>query len=198
MESLPFRFEMDVLSPYDKAVLPEDIIKYQKYYQRKYDICKKQNPKTIIEIGVRAGYSALSFLQACPEASFIGIDLETWKDGVHFTNWARELLKDFDFEIWKMNTQHLTSINKENIDFFHIDGAHSTVGVMHDLDLCFEKLSSKGLILLDDMIMINVNRGIKEWIELHEEEINYEYVVSLTGEMLIRRAGNHEKFLQTK
>lgn len=194
-----FEFLKEHVCPVDdKFNDPHWFERFKKQYAIKHEICKQQNPKTIIEIGVRAGYSALAFLTACPDAKYIGIDFERLPEGKIYTEWASNLLKPYDFEIWKLNTQAITFIDKEEIDFFHIDGSHATKSVMHDLDLCFKILSSDGLILLDDMVINNVGMGIRTWIENHESEINYEYIISRTGEMLIRKAGNHEKFYKDK
>jgi len=171
---------------------------FRSQYRIKSAICQQQNPKTILEIGVRAGYSALAFLTVCPNAKYVGIDFETYPQAKTFTKWAKTLLQSFDVEIWKLNTKTITSINLTDIDFCHIDGSHNTAYVLHDLDLCFEILSETGLILLDDMIIEKVNTAIRAWIEEHEQEINYEYIVSRTGEMLIRKAGNYDRFYVTK
>jgi hypothetical protein len=44
------------------------------YYKLKYSIAQAIQPKSILEIGVRYGYSARSFLEACPMAHYLGID----------------------------------------------------------------------------------------------------------------------------
>ena len=47
------------------------------YYEVKHAIAKRLQPKSICEIGVRAGYSAYAFLSAAPAAEFLGIDWGT-------------------------------------------------------------------------------------------------------------------------
>jgi hypothetical protein len=41
------------------------------YYRTKWAIVPVLQPKTILEIGVRFGYSALAFLNACPRARYL-------------------------------------------------------------------------------------------------------------------------------
>jgi hypothetical protein len=45
------------------------------YYRLKFAIAKVLQPQSILEIGVRYGYSAITFLQACPKASYFGLTL---------------------------------------------------------------------------------------------------------------------------
>lgn len=193
-----FYFEMDIICPFEKTIIPIKFPEFKVYYQQKYDICKYQDPKTVVEIGVRAGYSALVFLQACPEASYLGIDFETYDEGENSTKWAKRLLKPYNFEIWKLNTLSMVSIEKKNIDFFHIDGDHSAEGVFHDLDLAFECISDKGLILCDDFDLKEVGIGIRKWLRRHDHEVNYEYITSRQGELLIRKVGNYDRFYKIK
>ena len=42
------------------------------YYRLKFAIAKVLQPQTILEIGVRYGYSAITFLEACPTAKYLG------------------------------------------------------------------------------------------------------------------------------
>ena len=43
------------------------------YYRLKFCIAKVLQPKSILEVGVRYGYSARSFLEASPSASFSAV-----------------------------------------------------------------------------------------------------------------------------
>ena len=171
---------------------------FKAQYKVKSAICAQQNPRTILEIGVRAGYSALAFLTVCPSAHYVGIDSYKIPQGKEFMDWANYLLQDYDAQIWNFNTRPLTKINLQDVDFCHIDGNHHYEYVLHDLDLCFELLSEHGSILLDDMVIEEVYRATRDWLELHEKEVNYEYVLSRTGEMIIRKAGNHTRYYETK
>ena len=65
-----FKFDENIICPEDPTATKERIQQYKEYYKIKYELCKKQNPKIIVEIGVRAGYSAWTFLQACPKAKY--------------------------------------------------------------------------------------------------------------------------------
>ena len=63
-------------------------------YQVKYLVARAVRPLRILEIGVRAGYSAAAFLAACPAARLVGLDKD---DGSHggvagYLRDAREML----------------------------------------------------------------------------------------------------------
>lgn len=189
-----FKFDENIICPNDPSASVERVSQYKKYYKIKYDICKKQNPKHIAEIGVRAGYSAWSFLQACPEAKYTGFDANNGTHGGQggqngsFFTWASRILVSYDFELLELNTQAVNTLNITDVDLFHVDGDHTAVGVQHDLDLAFASLSENGLILVDDITYLDtVRNGVYSWLMRMEDEVKSEFVPSLRGEMLIRR-----------
>lgn len=189
-----FIFDRKIIYPKDPTATEKRIQQYIGYYGVKYDICKKQNPKTIVEIGVRAGYSAWCFLQACPQASYIGFDANNGthggkggQDGRYF-NWAKKILGGYNAKFIELDTQKVDDLNLENIDFFHVDGDHTTEGVQHDLDLALKCISDTGLILVDDITYLDtVTKGVNLWIEKNKMFITNEFIPSLRGEMLIRK-----------
>lgn len=188
-----FAFTEEVIYPKDYKSLRR-IEEYKEYYQVKHNICKEFNPKLIVEIGIRAGYSAWSFLQACPNAKYIGFDAN---NGLHggkggedksYFNWAKQLLEKYDVELNEVDTQRVPSLNLFDVDFFHVDGDHSIDGVKHDLDLAWECISQNGVILIDDVDYLpDVKEGTWQWIEKVREDIFFEYRKSLRGELLIRK-----------
>lgn len=191
---MKFYFAETIVCPDDPTATPKRIKEYREYYKIKYDICKKQNPKAIAEIGVRAGYSAWSFLQACPDARYIGFDANNGthggqggKDGKYF-EWAKNILRIYNHRLIELDTQTVDSLNIRKVDLFHVDGDHTSKGVQHDLDLAYKVLNDTGLILIDDITYINsVQKGVNKWIEKMGNKITYEFVKSLRGEMLIRK-----------
>ena len=201
MSSEPFYFEEDILAPVEKPFRREgEFDQARNHYLVKYEICRKQNPKFIVEIGVRSGYSALVFLQACPTARYVGIDWGQMDDGEAHLAWARKLLEPYNATILVKDSQKIDVLELKNepVDLFHVDGAHTTPGVYHDMDLAFPVLASNGLMICDDFQMRDVHLGIRAWIWKMDAYINYEYICSKTGELLIRKAGNHERTYQTK
>jgi hypothetical protein len=185
-----FEFPEEIMFPKDRKVHA----KFADYYVVKYDICKSLNPSTIAEIGVRTGSSAWTFLQAVPEAKYVGIDDNNGKHGGRggedgrYKRWAEKVLSPYDYELLNINTQKVDSLPLENIDFFHVDGDHSFKGVIHDLNLAFPVLSEKGSILVDDYDYISeVEKGVDKWLEDMKGLVESKYIKSLRGEMLITK-----------
>src|SRR5215469_18824935 len=68
------------------------------YYRMKWAIARVLQPRSILEIGVRFGYSALAFLNASPSARYLGIDLDlpTFGGSVGAINWARKACRQYN------------------------------------------------------------------------------------------------------
>ena len=74
-------FEIFQASSYDfrKFASPQDPLSSSfeesvDIYKMKWAIAKLLRPASILEMGVRYGYSARAFLDACPDAHYLGID----------------------------------------------------------------------------------------------------------------------------
>jgi predicted O-methyltransferase YrrM len=169
---------------------------YPEYYESKYNICKRINPKTIVEIGVRAGYSADAFLQSCPTAKYLGYDADNGQHGGKkgffakpYMKWAKEYLAKFDYDVtinFPIDSQKINEIAVA--DFYHIDGDHSKEGVIHDLKTCYNSAPSGAYLLIDDIDYLPlVKEGVEEWIEAHKDSISHEYISSYRGEILIQK-----------
>jgi predicted O-methyltransferase YrrM len=189
-----FEFSESIIYPKDPTANKKRIQQYKDYYKIKYQLCKEQNPKLIVEIGVRAGYSAWTFLQACPNAKYIGIDANNGKHGGQggkdgsFFKWARRILADYDAELIEIDTQKTDKLKIKNVDFFHVDGDHTSRGVQHDLDLAYNCLSENGMILVDDITYIaDVRDGVYKWLDKMASEVTSKFVKSLRGEMIIKK-----------
>jgi predicted O-methyltransferase YrrM len=118
---------------YDKINPDSDLVK--NYYMLKYNIVKELKPSSILEIGVRFGYSAYAFLSACPGAQYIGIDNDLGEHGgisKLYPFLAKNVLSCFDdVTLIKADTQK--EIIKIDADFIHVDGDHSEQGCYNDL-----------------------------------------------------------------
>lgn len=183
-------FRKDVICPKDKKSLSR-YKQYKDYYRVKYDIACELKPRRILEIGVRAGYSAWAFLSACPDAKYLGIDAENNKHGGAggpWLWWAEQLLRDFDIELRKQDTQKLTKIDG-SFDLIHIDGDHSTKGALHDMEICWPSVNKDGVMLVDDYDYLeDVQKAVDAFYKKHPE-VSREYRKSLRGEILFRRDG---------
>lgn len=127
------------LHPEDPWPQKEGLAVVRQIYDQKYTIASLLKPRSILEIGVRAGYSAAAFLAASPGASYLGIDNDSSSSGgwpgatpkaqamlaKHFPGQCRVRVQD---------TQYLTQIDGL-YDLVHVDGDHSQAGCLHDLRL---------------------------------------------------------------
>ena len=179
-----WEFEKSIICPKDKkSVARYD--QYREYYKVKYDLAKRFDPKSILEIGVRAGYSAHSFLAACPDAEYTGIDAENQTHGGQggpWMWWAKQILIERNTAFIEADSQKLTEIDGR-YDFIHIDGDHTTEGVVHDLEICWPAMNEGGIILVDDYDYIStVTKGCDIWAK--KPGVKKEYVKSLRGEII--------------
>jgi len=185
-----FNFREEIFCPDENDSNKAKFEDFKKYYQIKYNIIQRFNPKTMVEIGVRTGYSAHTFLSAVPGMKYIGLDANNNTHGGQngpWTWWAEKILSEaeFNFEIIETDTQNMMEVPAA--DFYHIDGDHTVAGVMHDLDICFSSRNPNGVLLIDDYDYIDdVREGVDGWIAVHDNQITWEYVDSLRGEIIIK------------
>jgi predicted O-methyltransferase YrrM len=181
----------DILHPNDPTG-KEFLSWYPEYYGVKQEIVQQCKPNIICEIGIRAGYSAMAFLDACPDAIYFGFDADNGSHGGHvgFTDWARSLLKKAGYahKIWApFNTQEVLCL-PVRADFYHVDGDHTTDGCYHDIKMCFEDAMPGAYILVDDFDFLgDVRRAVNSFINAYTNAIIPRYIKSKRGEMLIRK-----------
>ena len=193
--TVQFEFDTSIICPNDPTATPERIEGYKSHYTTKYLICKLLNPKTIVEIGVRAGYSSWAFFQACPDATIYGFDNNCGKHGGQggekgeYKRWAKKILAPYHFKSFNLDTQIVNKLPLvDEIDFMHIDGDHTRQGVYNDLVLALKHVKAGGYILIDDIDYIpEVLEGVSDFIRLYKREIEHIYLPSFRGEMLIRK-----------
>ena len=182
-----WEFRKEIICPRDRKSRKR-FGEYREYYRVKYDLARRFNPRSILEIGVRAGYSAHTFLSACPTARYTGIDAENLQHGGQggpWMWWAERILEGFDVTLIKADSQTLDRI-EGTFDFIHIDGDHTTEGLLHDLEICWPAMNDGGVILVDDYDYIEtVTAGCDLWAQ--RPDVNREYVESLRGEILFTR-----------
>ncbi len=138
----------------------EEYLQFQRTYCWYYSVAKALQPKSILEIGTRYGYSLLSMLQGawdrtqlkCPIPVTI-YDNESYEPGCLAL--VESTLRDFgiDHAIHRQDTQALSSLEGKH-ELIHVDGDHSIQGAYHDLFLVKEALEDDGVIVLDDIELV--------------------------------------------
>jgi 2-polyprenyl-3-methyl-5-hydroxy-6-metoxy-1,4-benzoquinol methylase len=195
-----------ILSIYEKSNFdfkefshPNDELRYLfedwlPYYRMKFAICKVLAPKTILEIGVRYGYSAITFLKAAPEAKYLGIDNDTDSFGGSkgAIGWAKKITKDYKTTFLIADTQEMTALPGEHYDLIHIDGQQDGDGTFHDLELALPKAE---WILLDGFHWSKENMlSATYFIEKYRQFIEHTITIpSYAGELLIKTKESAKK-----
>jgi predicted O-methyltransferase YrrM len=110
------------------------------YYETKARIAAWIQPDSVLEIGVRAGYSALAFHMGHPFSQYVGIDADMggWGGVQGYLREAEDRLARLGIEhrLVTGNTQLMTELpwpHHAPPYMVHIDGDHSYGGAMHDM-----------------------------------------------------------------
>ena len=157
------------------------------YYRLKFAISEAIKPSSILEIGVRYGYSAYSFLSACPNAKYTGIDLDsdTFGGVKKSIEWAKSKLCNYNVDFILKNSQQIYELPSNKYDLFHIDGQQDGGGTYKDLELAFHYSE---WVLLDGYHWSSQNYlEANEFLLRHKELIEYSInIPSYAGELLIK------------
>ena len=153
----------NVLNPADRAgsggTYCFETPEWYENYKIKYHIAKAINPKVIIEVGVRYGYSAHAFLAACPTARYIGIDADAaYLNAIPGSgcDWGfamlRRTIPGFPvLELIRVNTQEVdVSTMVPWADLIHIDASHDYHSATKDIETLWPKCNQA--MLVDDYV----------------------------------------------
>lgn len=165
------------------------------YYRMKFAIAMAVKPASILEIGVRYGYSAISFLSAAPKARFVGIDNNSCtfggKEGSK--HWAQKITFKYDTKFICADSQKMSCFPGEKYDLIHIDGQQDGDGTYNDL----EKAIRKGrYILVDGYFWSKDNMlSIMYFTEKYRQYIESIVIIpGYAGECLIKVKEDIQKF----
>ncbi|MEO8597397.1 MAG: methyltransferase domain-containing protein [Candidatus Solibacter sp.] len=161
------------------------------YYRLKWAIARALAPRRILEIGVRYGYSAAAFLDACPGAEYLGIDAdsETFGGIKGAIEWARRVTRGKRAEYLVADSQQFTEFPGGVYDLIHVDGQQDGAGSLRDLRLALPKARH---ILLDGFFWTRTNfQHVSEFLYRERESIESAVIIpGYAGELIItpRRA----------
>ena len=186
-----WEFPLEAMSPEDKWCRGRyDELKEE--YGVKYSIARNYAPQSILEIGVRAGYSAFSFLSACPGAIYIGIDAENGSHGGAggpWLPWAAHILRNFKAMFLQADSQLISGCSRTcnaGFDLVHIDADHSVEGATHDMATFLPLVRAGGIMLVDDYTYIeDVRTAVDRFIITHA--MAFRKVASPRGNVILKR-----------
>jgi 2-polyprenyl-3-methyl-5-hydroxy-6-metoxy-1,4-benzoquinol methylase/predicted O-methyltransferase YrrM len=157
------------------------------YYRLKHSIAKVLRPATILEVGVRYGYSARAFLDASENSHYIGIDLNSNDFGGSegAIEWARSVLPADRTTLLVADTQQMSVFPGGMYDLIHVDGQQDGDGTYHDLELACRQ---GRYVLVDGFLWTAQNfRAAGEFLFQHKQSIEYFWVIpGYAGELLIK------------
>jgi len=185
--------ELASASDYDfrRSANPDDQLKHRfddwvSYYRLKWAIARVLQPKRILEIGVRFGYSAAAFLDACPDATYLGIDVDSEDFGGHkgAIQWARRITPDSKADYLIADSQQLDEFPGGPYDLIHIDGQQDGAGSIRDL---LKALPKGTHILFDGYFWTRTNfQHVSEFLYCHRDVIESCVILpGYAGELLI-------------
>lgn len=174
------------IHPSDKpATRMGSVLRAQNYYGYYWQIGRAHRPKSILEIGVRFGYSAICLIDgAGTNPDYFGIDHE------HFPGsnaYAHEHIKEHTkgrvMILNKTSQEVSTSMLPCRFDLAHVDAGHTYTKVMADLDLAGARLRPGGLIVVDDAKVHGVYKAAMQWAA--KRHFAVQAVESMQGTVLI-------------
>src|SRR5205085_907407 len=169
------------------------------YYRLKFAIAKAVQPKSILEIGVRYGYSAMTFLRACPDATYVGIDLEVDAFGgcPGALDWARKITQGYDAKFLIADTQLMKRFPDGIYDLIHVDGQQDGGGTFHDLR---RAISQARWVLLDGYFWTQENFvNANDFLIKYKDVIRYAVAIpGYAGDLLIRVSDEYLETITTE
>lgn len=139
-----------VIDPTDDALYRDGVLQTG-YYNYYYSYGRHFRPKSVFEIGVRAGYTGYFIMLGSAGATrkYRGIDLEVYLGGSNAR--ARRLLGRVcaDVSVQHGNSHALKDLG-DAYDLIHVDGDHTYGGKVQDLELAWRSLAPGGVVVVDD------------------------------------------------
>jgi hypothetical protein len=122
------------------------------YYPSYTRFIRERRISSVVEIGVRCGYSMAAMLRGNPDLMYLGIDTDGGNDGgipgsMAHAEVLRQRYGHARTGFIKADSHTLTEL-PHRFDLGYIDGDHSTSGCLQDLDLCAPWCN---LLLVDDV-----------------------------------------------
>lgn len=139
-------------------------------------------PRVFVELGTHKGDSYCAFCQAVDELNLATrcYAVDTWQGDPHtgfygedvyleFCAYHNSLYRSFSSLLRMTFDEALSHFSNGEIDLLHIDGFHTYEAAKHDFESWLPKMSSKGVVILHDVIVRQGDFGVfKLWQEIAE------------------------------
>lgn len=157
------------------------------YYRMKAAIAQAIQPSTILEIGVRYGYSGAAFLHGAPNGHYTGIDadLTSFGGAEGAINWAKKILPEKQSSFIVADSQTLKRFPGGIYDLIHIDGQQDGDGTYHDLE---KALRQGRFVLVDGYHWSRENfQATNEFLRQNRQDVAYALTINTyAGELLLK------------
>ena len=179
-------------APHDPWPVSEGFDIVRRIYADKFNFVRRLHVPSILEIGVRAGYSAAMFLTAFPNATYLGLDADVPRSG----GWpgapalAKAMLDrcfpgraEVRYPVDTRQLLDLPTYGGHYWDLVHVDGSHVYHDAKHDLEMAAKVAR---WVLVDDIT--HEPKEVGEAVRDVLAENGWEAIFSPTvrGDMLIR------------
>jgi len=197
-----FFVEKDLSADY----LQPNVSNYEVYY----GIAKHYKPTTLLEIGVRFGYSFASMIKGAEDSIELahGFDNNEYEENSLAVAWARlggVIPESVDFQLFNINSQCISNLDR-SYDLISIDGDHWYDSKLHDLTLTLDKCK---VVVVDDYMeeiahaggmpliehggayqgfqpLFPIKAAVDEFVRRHKDKIKDHFLVeSLRGIYII-------------
>ncbi len=165
------------------------------YYEIKHQIVARLQPKSICEIGVRAGYGAYAFMSAVPhDTPFLGIDVGTHQavdenEASMCARNAETIIKEFPGAGMLWRNSHSLKRIPGNYEFVHVDADHTYQGCGHDLYLAAK--TAKWILVDDFDVGPEVRAACRDFLLASAGEWMAEYIPDgFRGNLLLVGTGH--------
>jgi len=156
-------------------------------YRLKYAICKAINPQSILDVGSRYGYSAITFLKASEKATYLGINnyLNSFDRSKGAIEWTKKITSGYNADFLIADTKKMMKFPGDFYDLIHIEGQKDGDGTLHDLILSLDK---GRWILLDGYFRSKENMlSATYFLEKYKQFVDYAIIIpSDVGNLLIK------------
>lgn len=170
-----------VIAEHDHARTDAQPCHWLTTYPALWRTLRRIDPRRIVEIGSRAGYSAWTMVHACPDAAIEAFDADLCEHGGYVG--AHEHARRINPGRYTLTIADSHTLDKlPPCDLAYVDGDHSEDGAYADLELC--ERSGVPLVLVDDVALLPPVKAAADRF-CRERSLRPEFIPSRTGLYLI-------------